>query len=154
MKILAVIVAAACLAGQATGTPMAGTWRAEFEGRTFVTLEFESANGTVTGLIGLGDVEVDKQGALSRVSEPKRKPTPIFDVSQTGSTLRFAVKDGNDTDQFELRVLDAGRAELRMLLANQSVEGTRGAGHPRPKAVRAHETGQRMRQPKSSAPMK
>lgn len=133
MKILAVIVAAACLAGQATGTPMAGTWRAEFEGRTFVTLELESANGTVTGLIGLGDVEVDKQGALARVSEPKRKPTPIFDVSQTGSTLRFAVKDGNDTDQFELRVLDAGRAELRMLLADQDVKELAAQGIPVPK---------------------
>jgi len=53
MKILAVIVAA-CLAGQAAGAPMAGTWRAEFEGRTFITLELESANGTVTGLISLG----------------------------------------------------------------------------------------------------
>ena len=132
MKILAVIVAA-CLAGQAAGAPMAGTWRAEFEGRTFITLELESANGTVTGLISLGDIEVDKQGALSRVSEPKRKPTPIFDVSQTGSTLRFAVKDQDDTDQFELRVLDAGRAELRMLLADQDVKELAAQGVPVPK---------------------
>ena len=133
MKILAVIVAAVCLAGQASGTPSAGSWRAQFEGRTFVALELESANGTVTGLISLGDVEVDKQGALARVSEPKRKPTPIFDVSQTGSTLRFAVKDGNDTDQFELRVLDAGRAELRMLLADQDVKELAAQGIPVPK---------------------
>ena len=132
MKILAVIVAA-CLAGQAAGAPMAGTWRAEFEGRTFITLELESANGTVTGLISLGDVEVDKQGALARVSEPKRKPTPIFDVLQTGSTLRFAVKDQDDTDQFELRVLDAGRAELRMLLADQDVKELAAQGVPVPK---------------------
>ena len=133
MKSLAVIVAAACLAGQAAGAPMAGTWRAEFEGLTFITLELESANGTVTGLISLGDVEVDKQGALARVSEPKRKPTPIFDVSQTGSTLRFAVKDQNDTDQFELRVLDAERAELRMLLADQDVKELAAQGVPVPK---------------------
>ena len=133
MKILAVIVAAVCLAGQAAGTPIAGTWRAEFEGRTFITLELESANGTVAGLISLGDVEVGKQGALARVSEPKRKPTPIFDVSQTGSTLRFAVKDQDDTDQFELRVLDAGRAELQMLLADQDVKELAAQGIPVPK---------------------
>ena len=133
MKILTVIVSAVCLAGQAAGTPMAGAWRAQFEGRTFVTLELKSANGTVTGLISLGDVEVDKQGALKRVGEPQRKPTAIFDVSQTGSTLRFAVNDGNDTDQFELRVLDAGRAELRMLLADQDVKELAAQGVPVPK---------------------
>ena len=134
MRILTVIVAAACLTSQATGTPIAGSWRAQFEGRTFVTLELISANDTITGLISLGDVEVDKQGALKRVSEPQRKPTPIFNVSQTGSTLRFAVKDGNDTDLFELRVLDAERAELRMMLADHDVKelAAQGVGVPKP----------------------
>ena len=133
MKILAVVVAGVALAGQAAGGPMAGTWRAQFEGRTFITLDLKSVNGTITGVISLGDVQVDKQGALTRVSEPQRPPTLIFDLTQTGSTLRFAVKDGNDTDRFELRVLDPGRAELRMLLANQDVKELAAEGVPVPK---------------------
>jgi hypothetical protein len=137
MRILTVVVAAACLASQAAGTSIAGRWTAQFEARTFVTVELTSANGTVTGLISLGDVEVDKQGALRRVREPQRKPTPIFEVSQTGSTLRFAVKDGNDTDLFELRVLDEGRAELRMLLSDHDVKAlaAEGVGVPKPFAL-------------------
>jgi hypothetical protein len=43
------------------------------------------------------------------------------------------VKEGNDTDHFELRVLDAGRAELRMLLADQDVKELAAQGIPVPK---------------------
>jgi hypothetical protein len=43
------------------------------------------------------------------------------------------VKDQDDTDQFELRVLDAGRAELRMLLADQDVKELAAQGVPVPK---------------------
>ena len=75
MKILAVIVAVVCLAGQASGTPVAGTWRAQFDGRTFVTLELESANGTVTGLISLGDIEVaSKVHSPESASQSENRP--------------------------------------------------------------------------------
>lgn len=116
MKTLLLAVALATVpAGQSDSAALAGLWTAEFDGQIFIRLEFRSVRGSLTGTLATGDIEVDDQGRLRRVAEPRRDPTPIFDVTQRRSTVTFSRKDGHDTDRFEFRVLDDGRGELRLV---------------------------------------
>ena len=66
----------------------------------------------------------------TRPRRRRRRSTHALTLSVVSSS---SAKDGNDTDQFELRVLDAGRAELRMLLADQVVKELAAEGVPVPK---------------------
>ena len=121
MKTLALLVAiAAVSAAQSGGASIAGSWTAQFEGRTFLTLELKAVDGTITGGMRVGNIEVDKQGALRRVGESPSDLRPIFDVTQRASTVTFSRKDTDDSapDRFELRLLETGRAELQFLLSD------------------------------------
>jgi len=116
MKLLTLLVAIVVSGGQAAAPSVEGMWTARFEGRTFVRLELKTTNGNLTGGMSLGNFEVDKQGALRRANESPRDLTPIFDVTRREATVTFSRKDGASTDRFELRVLEAGHAELHVLV--------------------------------------
>ena len=133
MKYLSILFVAMALAGQSANARMVGSWTAQFDGRTFVRLEVKSTNGTLSGSISLGNVEVDKNGALSKVGEAPQELTPIFDITSTNTTLRFARKDGRDTDRFELKMAEAGRAELQFLLTDRQRQHLATDGIPDPK---------------------
>jgi hypothetical protein len=129
------LAALIAVSGHQTGSAaIPGFWTAQFEGQTFIRLELASANGTVTGRISLGNIEVDSQGALRRV-EPARDPTPIFDVALGDSIVTFSVKESSDTDRFEFRLLDAGSAELIILLNDADREELAASGIPVPRPI-------------------
>ena len=139
MKTLTLVIAiAAVSAGQPGGTSAAGSWTARFEGRTFLRLELKTANGTITGGLAMGNIEVDKVGALRRVGELPRELTPIFDVTQRASAVTFSRKDSADStpDRFELRLLEAGHAELQLLLNDADRKELAASGVPTPKPIR------------------
>jgi hypothetical protein len=120
MKTLALIVAAFVMAGTQSAAPsVAGIWTAQFEGRVFVRLELTGASGAVKGGITLGNVEFDKAGAVRRATNAPSELKPISDVAQRGSVLTFAVAGSDEDDRFEFRVLDAGGAELRLILSDE-----------------------------------
>ena len=134
MKTFVLAVAIAAIpAGQTGATGAAGSWTAEFKGETFIRLELTMAGGRLGGTMSAGNVEVDKQGELSRVSAAPGDPKPIFDVVQQGSMVTFARKDEQDTDRFELRLLDSGRAELRFVLTDELLKELAADGIPAPK---------------------
>jgi hypothetical protein len=133
--LLLVVALATVLAGQSDSAALAGLWTAEFDGQTFIRLEFRSVGDNLTGSITLGDIEVDDQGGLRRVAAPRRDPTPIFDVTQRRSTVTFSQKDGHDTDRFEFRVLDDGRGELRFILTDELRKELAAEGVPIPKPI-------------------
>ena len=136
MKTLTLAIALTVLSmGQSGVASFAGSWTAQFQGRTFVRLELKTANGAITGGISLGDIEVDDKGGLRRVGDPPRDLRPISDVRQRGSTLTFALKDENDTDRFELRVLESGRAELLFLPDEATRKEIAASGIPVPKPI-------------------
>ena len=122
--------------GQAVDGPIAGVWTAQFEGRTFLKLELQIANGATTGGLSSGNIEVDAAGAVKRAAELPRELKPIFDVTRRGSVLTFATKDGTDTDRFELRLLDGSSAELWFLLNEADREELAANGVPVPKPIR------------------
>ena len=117
-----VILLASALIIGATQTPnksFEGTWTAEHEGQTFVRLELQVKGNTIAGRLSLGDVEVDKTGALKTVKAATRDFTPIFDVDERAGTLAFAHKDGRETDRFVLKLIDATTAELQFILTDE-----------------------------------
>jgi len=136
MKTLVMLVAiAAVSAVQSDTAPIAGSWIAQFDSRTFVRLELKTANGTITGGISLGNFEVDSQGAVRRADECPRALTAIFDVKLRASLMTFSRKDGASTDRFEVRLLDGGDAELRFLLDDEDLEEFAADGIPTPKPI-------------------
>ena len=135
MKTLALVVAIAAVSVQSNTAPIAGSWTAQFDGRTFVRLELKTTNGTITGGMSLGKFEVDKQGALRRAVESPRDLTPIFDVTRRESTVTFSRKDGTSTDRFELQLLEAGHAELHVLLNDADRRELAASGIPTVKPI-------------------
>ena len=138
MKTLALLVAiAAGSVAQSGGASITGSWTAEFEGRTFLTLELKAVDGTITGGMSVGNIEVDKQGALRRVGELPRDLRPIFDVTHRASTVTFSRKDTEDSTpaRFELRLLETGRAELHILLSDADREELAASGISDPKPI-------------------
>jgi hypothetical protein len=130
----ALLLAAAIATIPATQTDsVAGSWTADFQGRTFVRLELRTAGDSLTGEISIGDIQVDDQGGLREVGDPPATATPIFDVVQKTSTVTFARKDGDDTDRFELRILAHGRAELQLVPTEELRQELAANGIPMPK---------------------
>jgi hypothetical protein len=136
MKILALVAAmCAATATQSADAAMAGTWTAQFEGRTFVRLQLASVNGTVTGGISLGNFELDKAGAVRRASPPPPDLKPISEVAQRASIMTFTVAGSDDPDRFEFKLIDTGRAELRLLLSDEDREELAAEGIPPPRPI-------------------
>ena len=136
MKTLAlVLMLASGTAGQSVAPSAAGSWTGRFEGHTFLRLELKSVNGSLTGGMSIGNIEVDKQGALRSVKDAPADLTPILDVTEHQSIVTFSRKDGGDTDRFELRVLDSSHAELRFLLSDEDREALAADGIPAPKPI-------------------
>ena len=94
----------------------AGTWTADLAGKTFARLELRETGGTLGGWVSLGRVHFDPSGEITEVMQTAGELTPIFDVTLRDGTLRFSRKDGDDTDRFELRIVN-GEAQLSFVLS-------------------------------------
>jgi hypothetical protein len=103
-------------ATQTSTQTYAGTWTAEHGGQVFVRLELQVTGSAIGGRLSLGDVEVDKTGQLKTVKAATREAKPIFDVAERAGTLTFAHKDGEETDRFEMKLIDATTAELALVI--------------------------------------
>jgi hypothetical protein len=118
---LAEIFALFLTLGQAGVQSVAGTWTMDFRGQTFARLELQADGGALSGRISLGAVHVNEQGEIDEVLKPASNFTPLFDIVYRDGVLSFARKDGDDTDRFELRVVNpAGdTAQLAFLLTEE-----------------------------------
>ena len=124
------IVLAVVPIGQTGPASLVGAWTAQFEGTTFVRLELNTANGRITGAISLGDIELDQKGGVRRAQATPPGLKPISDVTQRGSTLMFLLKEGDEPERFEFRLLEGGRAELHVLLSDDDLEELKEMGIP------------------------
>jgi hypothetical protein len=120
MALVAMMCAAAI--GQSAGPSVAGTWIAQLEGRTYVRLELANASGTIKGGITLGNIEFDKSGSVGKAGEPPRTLKTISETVQQGAVVTFSVASSDDADRFEFRLIDAGRAELKLILSEDQRE--------------------------------
>jgi hypothetical protein len=136
VRALILVAAITALAtAQSASAGVDGSWTAEFQGRTFIRLELNTVDGSLTGSISTGAIQVDDQGGLRQVDEPTSSSTPIFDVAQKSSSVTFARKDGDDTDRFAFRVLDDGRGELQLVPTEELRQELAAAGIPIPKPI-------------------
>ena len=128
--------------GQSANGPITGSWSAKFEGRTFIRLEIKTANGTITGGISLGNhIEIDPQGMVKRAAAAPPNLKPIFGATRKGATVTFFMKDGNDTEQFELRLLENREADLLFVLNEEDRKEIAAEGVPPPKPIRLTKAG-------------
>ena len=67
--------------------------------------------------------------------------TPILDATLKGSTVTFSIKEGNDTDQFELRLLENADADLLILVNEEDRKELAADGVPSPKPIRLTKAG-------------
>jgi hypothetical protein len=51
-----------------------------------------TVRGRLSGSISTADLQVDEDGRIRHVEEPRRDPTAIFDVVQQGATVTFSRK--------------------------------------------------------------
>ena len=139
MTTLALLIAIAAVSAVQSGlSPITGSWTAQFEGRTFLRLDLNTVDGRLTAAMAVGNIELDKEGALRGVRELPREFRPIFDVTRRASTVTFFRKDTADStpDRFELRLLDTGDAELHVLLSDEDCREFAANGVPPPKPIR------------------
>ena len=115
--LLAVAISVVALA-QAGPQSFAGTWTAEHAGQTFVRLDLRPSGSTLGGQISLGDIHVDKKGVVETAKAAPMASTPLLDVVRKDGLLTFARKDGHDTDQSQLKVIDESTAELTFVLSD------------------------------------
>ena len=144
MKTLCMAVAITALSmGQPAGRPLAGSWTAMFEGRTFIRLEIKTVDGAIAGAISLGSFEVDPQGLVRRADAAPPQLMPIFGVTMKGSTVTFFTKEVNDPDRFELRLLENADADLHIFVEEEDRKELAASGIPVPKPIRLTRRAQR-----------
>ena len=142
MKTLYLAVAITALSvGQPAGGPIAGSWTAKFEGRTFIRLDIKTVDGAIAGGISVGHFEVDPQGAVRRADAAPLYLRHIFGATRKGSTVTFFAKDVNDTDKYELRLLENADADLQFLLNEEDRKELAASGIPMPKPIRLTKAG-------------
>jgi hypothetical protein len=138
---IALTIAAWSTAQPASG-PFAGSWTAVFDGRPFIRLDIKATDGSIVGGMSVGNFEVDQQGLVSRADAAPLLLTAISGATRKGSTVTFARKDGHDTDQFEVRMLENGDADLHFLLNDEDRRQLAASGVPVPKPIRLKKASQ------------
>ena len=141
MRIILVAIVLMSTAGlgavdQAPGQAYAGTWTADLKGTTYVRLELEPFDGTLRGRIALGNIQLDSQGQVTKAEPAPSRLTLLIDVSLRITGISFSHKDGNDTDRFEMRLVDPETAELLFLPTEEDRKELAAEGIAVPKPVR------------------
>ena len=111
----------------------------------------EDIQRPIAGGISLGNIEVDPQGVVKRATAARLNLTPIFGVTRKGATVTFFIKEGKDTDQFELRLLENGDADLHFLLNDEDRTKLAAEGVPIPKPIHLQRPANQLLQPAGGA---
>lgn len=93
-----------------------GTWQAQFQSKTFVTIKLEDQNGKLTGTISHSQIQVDNQGELTS-AEPQDGEDAFTEIKVNDKILHMTLKstNGQDTTQYEMELNGTDQAELRFV---------------------------------------
>jgi hypothetical protein len=91
-----------------------GTWQAQFQGKTFVTIKLEDQSGKLTGTISHSQIQLDNQGELAS-AQPQDGEDSFTEIKVTDKVLHLTSKSatGQDATQYEMELNGADQAELR-----------------------------------------
>ena len=107
-----------------------GTWRAEFQGKQFLTLVIRRDAERVTGTLSSFDLNFDKTGNLSEAEPGSGPGSEVVAARLYNSVLHIKVKDRDtgDTLDLELKLVENAKAELSIV----DVPVTPGSAVPKP----------------------
>ena len=99
-----------------TSDSFVGTWQAQFQGKTFVTITLTNQDGKLGGTISHSTIQLDKNGELTSAAQTDGEDA-VSDAVLKGNTLRLTAKDqdSQDTNQCEMKLTGTDQAELRLL---------------------------------------
>ena len=135
MKALLLLATVGVVMSGQSEAPVAGTWIAQHNGRTFIRLQLDGVPGAFKGGITLGNIEFDKTGAVGKAGDPPPVLKPIVPVAQKAGVVAFLVESSEDPDRFEFRLIDASRAELRLVLSEDQRDELAEMGIPALKPI-------------------
>jgi hypothetical protein len=106
----------AALQPPASSDAFAGTWQAQFQGKTFLTIKLAKQDGKLTGTISHIDVQLDQNGNLTSAA-PAEGEDPVVDTKLDGNTLLLTGKDQQSqaATQFQIKLAGADEAEVQQL---------------------------------------
>src|SRR5882757_8032182 len=111
-KKLSIVVLSCLLFQQASaldttdpGKGFIGTWQAQFQGKTFVTIKLEEQNGKLTGTISHSQIQLDNQGELTS-AEAQDGEDSFTEAKLSEKVLHLTSKggDGKDSTQYEMEL--------------------------------------------------
>jgi hypothetical protein len=114
-----------------------GDWTADYHGTTYVRLALTDTAGAPPGAMSIAEsIHVDAQGEIDGVTEAPSKLTPMLDVHWNGTVWSFSVKNVDDVDRFEFRLIDANTGELTPIIPEEQRQELAKDGIPLPKPFR------------------
>ena len=93
-----------------------GTWQAQFQGKTFVTIKLEDQNGKLAGSISHSQIQLDNQGELTS-AEAQDGEDAFTEVKTSDKVLHLTSKgaNGQDTTQYEMELTGTDEATLKFV---------------------------------------
>jgi hypothetical protein len=92
-----------------------GTWQAQFQGKTFLTIKLDEQNDVLTGTISHAQIQTDSQGQLTS-AEPQDGEDLFTELSLAGNVLHLTSKGVNGAQaQYELELKGTDQSELRFV---------------------------------------
>jgi hypothetical protein len=118
-----------------------GNWTADFQGTTYVRVEFAEGATAPQGTMSIGQsIHVDGDGNVDRVTASSSTPTRMLDIRWNDGVLSFGVNDGPGVDRFEFRLIDANHAELTLIVFGEERRQADAEQIPLPKPFRLTKT--------------
>ncbi len=105
-----------------------GTWRGQFNGKTYILLTLKEADGSLSGAVSVGGFGINDSGQVARVKEEAdpRDAVPISNAKLEGALLSFSGKtpDGGSDVLFQMKLSGGNAAELKCILVPGPPPGT------------------------------
>lgn len=132
--VIVLLLASLVLPSQPLST-FTGTWVAEHKGTIYMRLAFKEVNGVFQGEVGTGSFKVDTTGAISDVLPISGAPLTLSKFSAADNVLTFFRMGDNDIDEFRLKIMADGQAELTFHLSEETLEQLKDEGIPLPRPI-------------------
>ena len=109
-----------------------GTWRGQFNGKTYLLVTLKETDGLLAGGVSVGGFGINDSGQVQRVKEEAdpRDAVPISNAKLEGDLLSFSAKtpDGGSDVLFQMKLAGGNAAELKCILVPGPPPGTPVAG--------------------------
>jgi hypothetical protein len=97
-----------------------GTWRGEFQGKTYLVMSLKAENKSLVGTMSVGGFGIDHSGQVARVNVEldAQSAVPITNVKLEGSLLSFSPHSVNFAPgiQCQMKLVGENAAELKCLI--------------------------------------